>query len=246
MRQILEARGHAVVGEASMAPDGADLLGRLQPDALIVDIALWAGSGSEVLRAAESLRCAAIVFSAYGGGLDVSSYSNRPIVVEKPHFERLESAIDAVAERSRSNRGCSARPPDRRAVRRPGAMAAPVEPIESPPDFYRALSSAYPGDSLMAVSRLHPEDVMAVATLLRAVVRAQDHIMVQGSRIIVLLVGGAATAPTSVEGRLRRALGERWVRYGPFVSAVLVGAEESPSAAYARLDLAVLDAVPSP
>lgn len=228
-----------------MAIDGADLLGRLQPDAVIADIALWSGSGSEVLRAAELLGCPAIVFSAYGAGVDVSAYSNRPIVVEKPNFEQLESAIDAVAERLRNAAGWSASTPDRRGTRRPGAMAPPVEPIESPPDFYRALANAHPGDSMLAISYIHDEDLMAIATLLRAIVRAQDHIMVQASRVIVLLVGGAPTAPTAVEGRLERALGERWVRHGPFVSAVLFGPDESPSAAYARLDLAMLDGAPS-
>lgn len=244
--QILQARGHTVVGEASMAVDGVDLMGRLQPDAVIVDVALWAGSVSEVLRAAEQLGCPAIVFSAYCSGIDVSSFDNRPILVEKPNFEQLESAIDAVAERLRDAGGWSASAPDRRGRIRPGAMGRPLEPIESPPDFYRALASAHPGDSLVAVSYLHDEDTMAVATLLRAIVRAQDHIMVQATRIIVLLVGGSSTAPTSVEGRLRRTLGERWVRYGPFMSSVLIDANESPSAAYARLDLAVLESVHAP
>jgi DNA-binding NarL/FixJ family response regulator len=95
LRTIVLDRGHEVVGEAETAAEARGLLA-LDPDVVIVDLALRSGSGLDVGRAAVEQGCRVLVFSAFIGtaGTDFADAA-----ISKPDFFALEAAMDALTTR---------------------------------------------------------------------------------------------------------------------------------------------------
>jgi CheY-like chemotaxis protein len=233
---LVEARGHTIVGETDSAYGAGQLVSRVRPDAVITDLALLTGSGLDVLRAAEEQNCYAIVYSAYCDEADLSKFTNRPIAVEKPNFDGLEAAIDALARRHSESGGGEFAERRTNAVTGPGTTAPPVSPIEQAEDFYRALGDAWSGDGLLAIDAGTATDAEQLAVMVRLLIRAQDHIMERGCRLVVLLIGGSPHAPVSVTDRVNREWAKHADKQPPRISSVLIGVDESPSDAYIRLE----------
>jgi DNA-binding NarL/FixJ family response regulator len=55
-RELLETRGYAVVGEADCMTSALEALGRLAPDAVLLDVCLGEESGFDVARALTGMR----------------------------------------------------------------------------------------------------------------------------------------------------------------------------------------------
>jgi CheY-like chemotaxis protein len=241
IRSLLERSGHEVVAEADKSVEAISLLHRLLPDAVIVDLSLFAGSGHDVLRAAAVLHCPAIVFTAFPADADIGPFANRPIVVEKPDFPGLEAAIGALVGRitEAGSRGTS-EPVDRRkqASTSAGFAPAPAEPIEEASYFYPALNDAWAGDSLVAIQ---PDDaseatIAVLGSVVRNAVRAQDHLMARSTELIALLLGGDPGAPASVTRRIEKS----WSNSGAHpcklsIRSVVIAPDEAPSDAFQRL-----------
>lgn len=242
---LVEARGHTIVGETDSAYGAGQLVSRVRPDVVITDLALLSGSGLDVLLAAEEQNCYAIVYSAYCEEADLSRFTNRPIAVEKPDFDGLEAAIDALARRqSESGGGDFLERRSTNGVMSLSSTAPPVAPIEQAGDFYRALGEAWPGDGLLAIDAATAADAEELGVLVRLLIRPQDHIMQRDCRLVVLLVGGSPEATGSVSERVRRECAKHADKPAPRIRSVLVGMDEAPSVAYERLeDLGKSDAL---
>jgi CheY-like chemotaxis protein len=241
IRTLLERSGHEVVAEADKSVEAISLLHRLLPDAVIVDLSLFAGSGHDVLRAAAVLHCPAIVFTAFPADADTGPFANRPIVVEKPDFNGLEAAIGALVGRIADNADrAPGEPVDRRkqVSASAGFAPAPAEPIEEASYFYPALNDAWAGDSLLAIQpKDSSEATLAVlGTVVRNAVRAQDHLMARSTELIALLLGGDPGAPGAVTRRIETAWSKGGGRRTPLsIRSVVIAADEAPSDAFQRL-----------
>jgi len=206
IRAVATDRGHDVVGEVDTASDAYAFLARAKPDVAIVDLALRVGSGREVARDASARGCRVIVFSAYLDEIDPRSMG--VVGVLKPDFAGLESALDALASTTHDSEQWRAGQADRRATVAAAERPRPTGAVEEATDFFKALSEARGGDTLVVidVESTSPDDVSAFAVTVRAVIRAHDHIMRRGEQLTLLLVDGLPDAADAVLARLQRAL----------------------------------------
>jgi CheY-like chemotaxis protein len=235
MVTLVESRGHSVVAATDSAYGADQLLSRVQPDAVITDLALHVGTGLDVLRAAEAHGCHAIIYSAYGDETDLAQFTNRPIAVEKPHFDRLEAAIDALARRHAES--ADDRFVERRnTVATPTVATPPVAPIEQPHEFFSALGNAWPGDGLVAIEAATSADADELGIVVRLLVRPQDHIMRRDRHLTALLIGGGPQAPAAVAERVRREWATHPDKGAVLIQGVVIGPDEAPSIAYERLE----------
>lgn len=238
---LLEQRGHEVVGEAEMALTAIELLDRVHPDLAVVDMMLRFGSGQEVVDAAAARGCAVVVFSAYAGPV-----IGAEAVVEKPDFPGLEAAVEAIAARHTGGERWDPGAPDRRAAAPNGARATTARGIASPEELYATLADADQGDALLRVAAL-PADAAeeALATITRAVVRAQDVVARVRGEVFVLLVTGGDTGASAVRARLAAAWDPDRVGRPLQIWHEVVGVGDSPSDAFARLRQAEAEPTPT-
>jgi CheY-like chemotaxis protein len=241
IRSLLERGGHEVTGEADKSVEAISLLHRLQPDAVIVDLSLFAGSGHDVLRAAAVLNTPAIVFTAFPADADTGPFANRPVIIEKPDFAGLEAAVDAlVGKVAEAHRKPASSPSDRRkAVSGSAGFApAPAQAIEEASYFYPALNDAWAGDALLSIKPADSGEatLSQLGTVVRNAVRAQDHLMARADELIALLLGGDPGAPASVTRRVETAWSKGGGKKQPLtIHSVVIAADESPSDAFQRL-----------
>ena len=232
---LVESRGHTVVGATDSAYGADQLVTRVRPDAVITDLALVTGTGLDVLHAADAQGCYAIVYSAYCDDADLTNFTNRPIAVEKPHFDRLEAAIDAVARRHAEAASAGEFVERRSTIATTPVTTPPVAPIEQPHEFFSALGNAWPGDGLVAIEAANVTEADDLGTILRLLVRPQDHIMKRDRHVVALLIGGGPQAPDAVAGRVRREWASHAGKGAALLHGVVIGADEAPSVAYERL-----------
>jgi hypothetical protein len=106
----------------------------------------------------------------------------------------------------------------------------PFDAVADPaPQFYQALADARPGDSLVALRPPDPARLPELADSVRRTVRAQDWVLVQSSRLVVLLVGGHSGAGESLRRRLPPVASEAEVY------AATVGDDAEPSETFTQL-----------
>ncbi len=226
--ELIEAKGHDVVGAAAAALPGVELVRALQPDAVIVDLALEYGSGHDVIAAAQEVGTRVVVFSAFSEGVD-ASVERGALVVSKPDFLALENALDVAA--------AGRRPPssgphvERR--RHPGraAPAAGRAIVGAADDFYRALAEATTGDSIMTIDVADEGAAESIAPVVRGVLRDGDHLAVRDTRLMMVLVG-EGPAPQAVLERIQVALPAAHTWWHRFV---VVEPDEYPIDALHRL-----------
>ncbi len=226
LRLLAEERGDVVIAETDQANDAVDLIVRFNPDAIILDLALRFGSGSDVIEAVGrmGLDCPIIVFSSFVGW-QVSVGPPVVAVIESTDFAALRRALDDLGSRttapSQERRSWQGLTPAR--VRPVGAVADPD------PEFYAALSEAHPADTLFVVRPPDPATVTELAGRVRKELRSQDWLLLQPSRLVVLVVGGNPHAAATIRDRLTRLAGDCRV------VETLIAAGEAPGDALSRL-----------
>lgn len=225
IRLVAEDLGHAVIGETDHADDAVALASRFGADALILDLSLAVGSGYVAIAevAAQAPACRVVVFSAYCQQVELVP----PVVatVDKPDVERLADVLAALPELPHPDgaerRLWTGTLPVRR--RLAGAGGDPA------PDFYAALADARSGDAVVVVRPEVGNDIADLAATVRRSLRAQDWMLTESTRIVLLLVGGNPLAAEAVKRRLP-ALGG-----GCTVVDAVVGADEAPGDTLLRL-----------
>jgi DNA-binding response OmpR family regulator len=234
LRGIVQERGHEVIAEADSEVDTKALVATAKPDAVILDIALRQGTGSEAGRMAASYGCRVIIFSAFLDSISDTSFADA--VVAKPDFNALEAAIDALTLRTTSGDRWVRGQPDRRASGDVKDRPMPVAAVEEADAFYRALGVAQTGDSLMLIDvPTGAADAEAFAVVARGVIRPQDHLMLRGTQVALLLQAGSSDAAIAVASRLMKATeaapcGREW-RWRHHV----IADDESPAEVYQNL-----------
>jgi len=227
--ELVDGKGHEVVGTAAAGMQGSDLVRALGPDAVIVDLSLEYGSGHDVIAAAHEVGARVIVFSAFSESVE-SLVERGALIVPKPDFLGLENALDVAAV----GRGPAANEPRAERRRRPGrASSSPAgrAVVGAADDFYRALAEASAGDSIMTIDVADESAAHSMAPVVRAVLREGDHLAIRDSQLMMVLVG-EGPAPQAVLDRIRSALPiahEWWHR------AVVVEPAELPIDALNRL-----------
>jgi CheY-like chemotaxis protein len=236
MVTLVESRGHTVVAATDSAYGADQLVSRVQPDVVVTDLALHMGTGLDVLRAADAHGCHAIIYSAYCDQADLAQFTNRPIAVEKPYFDRLEAAIDAVARRHAESADDAGFVERRNTVGTTPVATPPVAPIEQPHEFFSALGNAWPGDGLVAIEAATSAEADDLGIIVRLLVRPQDHIMRRDRHLTALLIGGGPEAPVAVADRVRREWATHAGKGAVQIRGLVIGPDEAPSAAYERLE----------
>jgi CheY-like chemotaxis protein len=203
--KLLTDGGHEVVGEAGEADVALHMLPRVQPDVVVVDLALRRGSGRDVMEAARKLGCTAVVFSAFAEGITAPPGM---AVVPKPDFDALLAAVNGRADRGDQSRD---KRPDRRSRSRRSAdgtpPATPPGAIDEPEVFFRTLADGSPSDALMSVRPAtgDGESAADLAALVRTIVRADDHVTQKGDEVLALLLDAGVDGAPAVVNRLERA-----------------------------------------
>lgn len=231
VRGLVEARGGQVLAEADTALTAIDVAERFGPDVLVLDLALAAGDGLEVVRRLrESLPTTVlIVFSAYVDAAQPFA-GQRVRIVEKPAFDRLDAALGAVVD---EDRGADA--DRRRAPRR----AAAVDPSrrDDPAAFYEALANAHPGDAVLAIPT-GEADPRELAGKARRAVRDTDVVTIRRDLIVLLLVEAGRDGTQAVLDRLGPVGARACIVAEPFDPFAVLAALSTP----APVDGAILTA----
>lgn len=98
LADLLSDEGWRVVGVASTAAEALVAVYELQPDILVLDLALAAGRGEDVLDQIlqVSPRTRTVVFTAHAEDGHALLRSGAAVVIEKPHFDLLPVTLSAV------------------------------------------------------------------------------------------------------------------------------------------------------
>ncbi|MDZ7674214.1 MAG: response regulator transcription factor [Acidimicrobiales bacterium] len=233
IQRVLADASFEVVGEADSPHTALEVIGRYRPDVIVVDLALRAGSGEDVIREvrAEGDEVKIVVFSAYTSDLTILHDAGADAVVTKPDFEHLGRVFaDLAVELDLPNER-------RRSVARvTSALPAPttlsVSGLEAWRSFQLAADELEVGDAILCADVLPTADIqddwddvfrldhrVTLGRVLAAGRRAQDHVSVTPEGVpVALIVAGHPEAPTAVFQRLA----ETWAR--DVSSGVPVGA----------------------
>ncbi len=213
---IVEERGHEVVGEADDELGALALLARVQPDLAIVDLALRISTGLEVVRAAWESGCEVVIFSSYLTPDLLRQEPERPVAVEKPHFDRLADALEQVGN------SLAVRGSDRRARGRSARQPSPT--------FAQAVAEAGPGDAIVILEP--PEEERALLEVVglegRRVTAKTDRVETTERQVRLLLTLAGAGGADAVVQRLAATAGvdlQGWSRRIAVVTEALSGAE---------------------
>jgi CheY-like chemotaxis protein len=204
---LAQEHHHEVIAETDNSLEALALVDRFGAEILVLDLALSAGSGTEVLDAV--VRGLAhpvhvVVFSAFAHGI---APSHDVSVIDKPDFDRLAATFDQLAAAALAPDVAERR---RRSTSDRGGTAPRRHGADDPHDFYMALTEARTGDALLTVKVAEAPTVTdELVTTIRAVARVQDRVLRQDAGVVVLLVGGSFEAPMAVSARLSAAWAER-------------------------------------
>ena len=227
--KLATAAGHNVLAETDSGNDAVEMVLRFKPEVLVIDLDLPWGSG---LQAVRDLRQAGspveiVVFTNWAADSPEVRAAEVRAAIEKPDIESLERVLAALAA------GLAADSPAG-ADRRESPLARPHFPVhgrisasglEEPDTFHDAVVRLEPGDAVVIVhvagleyaqgwyDRVAATDqVLAVARLLRAVLRAQDRLSLvepglddRPADLVALVLGGRGRGIESVWRRLQRA-----------------------------------------
>lgn len=217
---VLTEHGYRVVGEADTADGARDLIEANTVDVVLVDLALNAGSGEELVKVIDSdhPEVTSVVFSAFVESAEDLLAAGAAAVFEKPDFEHLAQWL---AERAAG----PARGPSRGAERRRPTLPAPPLPdrgLRSPSGFEpwgtfkTAACRLWPGDAILVTDVLERDEWirtgdpavladhrMTLGTLIAPSLRELDRIAIAPSGVVcTLLVATHPEAPSAVFKRL--------------------------------------------
>lgn len=219
--------GFDVIAETDNVLETIDAIERFGVDELVLDLALGAARGEDVLAeiSRRKLRCRVTVYSAFASNVEELLNQGVASVVAKPDFDALRAALEdhaalgpvrfagADAERRRRTAPQSA---DRAAAEEP-LVVSPTGIV--PPSELKALvDGLHPGDSILvlrvdgldAIERMWGALIAAdhrleVARIARCTLRTQDRLGVsEGGEIVLLLIDGYPEAPEAVFRRMAR------------------------------------------
>ena len=212
IRSVAKAAGHEVIAETEHATTASELIARYAPDIVVLDLPLAAG-GDTVLHGAASsgTPCRVVVFSHAVEDAEAMLAAGAAAVVEKPHFDELESTLAAWATDASK---------ERRRVAPPRETGHPVvrspSGLEEGRDFYTALAASRLDDVLLEL-QLEDYDALArgwgeviandwvlhLARLARAAMRDDDRLACfDGRRVHALLCGGGEDGLSAVIDRI--------------------------------------------
>lgn len=227
--KLASAAGHDVLAETDSGADAVEMVLRFAPEVLVIDLDLPWGSG---LQAVRDLREAGspveiVVFTNWAADSPEVRGAEVRAAIEKPDFESLERVLASLAAGLDTAEPAGA---DRRDPPAPRPSFPPhgrisASGLEEPETFQDAVLALEPGDVVLVVhvagldylaewyDRLGAADqVLAVARLLRAVLRAQDRLSVvepgpdeRPADLVALVLGGRGRGVESVWRRLVRA-----------------------------------------
>lgn len=214
IRSVAQAAGHEVIAETDRAGAASELIVRYSPDIVVLDLSLAAGVGDSVLREARAAKspCRVVVFSAYASDVAGLTANGAAAVVEKPHFDELESVLAGWATPQNAGerrRRIARRDPGRPVVRSPSGL-------EEGRDFYTALAESHADDVLLVLQLddyeafaqgwgevIANDWVLHLARLARAAIRDEDRLACfDGRRVHVLLVAGGNEGRDAVLARV--------------------------------------------
>jgi CheY-like chemotaxis protein len=240
LSSLLEESGDEVIAESDNAMEVLELIRRFRPDVLLLDHAIRSGTGLEVvanIAAEPELACRVVLFSSF---VEPSQVRDYPFVtlVDKPDFDRLKLALDAVRVTETVVTAVERRrPPSRPIDTKPGEGDD-----DDPMKFFAVLGDAQTGDTLLMLGVEHAsEDVLsAIAAEGRRTIRAQDWLVHRPRYVAMLLVGGTEDAGTSVIARIKRA----WestphTEHELRATAAVLRDEDTPSDVFMRLSAEV-------
>jgi CheY-like chemotaxis protein len=213
VRSVVETSGHEVVGETDQALAAIDFIGRHHPDIVIVDLALVSGSGLSVVKEARTLvpDARVVVFSAFVSDSSSLLDAGATVVIDKPRFDELETALASWTDGARGERRRIVLPrdPSQGILRSPSGL-------ETDRDFYTALARSTEGDVLLRLwldgvnavlgqfgPHITNDWVLQLARATRAATRDHDHLACfDGLQVHALLLGGGMDGPPAVVARI--------------------------------------------
>jgi CheY-like chemotaxis protein len=221
--------GHNVLAETDSGPAAVDMVTRFGPEVLILDLALPWGAGMDAVRELrrQGSPVQIVLFTTWAADSPEVREAAVRAVIEKPDFSSLEQVLRELAT------GVAASAPAG-ADRRHGQQARTGFPmqgrtsasaLEDPERFDDAVLAVEPGDAALVVhvaglqysagwyERVAATDqLLAVARLLRAVLRVQDRLTMvdpgpddRPAELLALILGGGLAGVESVWTRLQRA-----------------------------------------
>ena len=148
---VAQAAGHEVVAETDNSRDALELVERLVPEIVVLDLALAYGTGTELMAAlrADGTASRILVFSAFAGDRAMLLDSGATAVVEKPDFDGLEQVLKAWAKQATP--AGRERRRDRTPRLLPGSTARSPGGLEPDREFYAALGATVAGDALLVL-----------------------------------------------------------------------------------------------
>jgi CheY-like chemotaxis protein len=236
LSSLLEEGGDEIIAESDNAMEALELTRRFRPDVLLLDHAIRAGTGLDVvvaIAADPELDCRVVLFTSFVAASQVRDF-HFVTLVDKPDFDRLKVVLDEI----RVTGGVAASVERRRPPSRPIDHVPGQREDDDPLKFFAVLSDVQPGDSLLlvAVDDPSPDELDALADAGRATIRAQDWLVQRSKYVAMLLVGGTPESATRVVERMRRswdasAHAERELR----VASAIFREEDSPSGLFERV-----------
>ena len=220
VRRLTEDAGWVVVAETDTSEEAVIALGEQHVDLVILDLALRAGNGEELLaRLTGDDAPRVVVFSAYIGDADKLFDRGAAAVIEKPDFTRLEEVITRLLERPEGSVSDRRRPPERPLADLPRPTGLTLSGFEAWTSFRAALDALLPGDAVLALDvapdaaqRDIWDDVfrtdyrVAVARAAGAVRRLDERVSLSPTGYpVMIIVGGHMEAAAALFGRLERA-----------------------------------------
>jgi CheY-like chemotaxis protein len=221
--------GHNVLAETDSGPAAVDMVTRFGPEVLILDLALPWGAGMEAVRELrrQGSPVQIVLFTMWAADSPEVREAAVRAVIEKPDFASLEQVLNDLAAGVTPSTPAGAErrhgQPSRVGFPMQGRMSASA--LEDPERFHDAVLAAEPGDAALVVQiaglqyssgwyeRVAATDqVLAVARLLRAVLRLQDRLTMidpgpddRPSELLALILGGGRVGVESVWNRLQKA-----------------------------------------
>ncbi len=221
LRGVLSDSGYRVVGEAATTDDARAILDRDEIDLVLLDLALRAGSGEELLRHIRDDHpgVRSVVFSSYIDDIAVLTDSGATATFAKPAFDELERWLrEQTTPVQAPNEGFDRRRPPHPAP--PLPERGPVSPsgLESWAGLRAAVDGLWPGDAVMALD-LHEAEAIA---------RRGDHLHLLDHRLAL----GRVVSPT-----LRSLDRVGATPQGTVVCLLVAGHQEAPAAVFRRVEI---------
>lgn len=222
LTRMAESSGHQVLAETDSAIDAVDLVSRFAADLLLLDLSLPYGSGLDALRdlRARHAHCEVVVFSAYTELVGDAVEAGARAVIDKPDFDALEYVLQQLAAGEAAEAAAHAIELNRRKEPRERPRIAPAvlrspSGVEAPESIERVVDALEPGDAVLYVRVVSPEQdddgwtrmlrtdrFLAVARTLRATLRLQDRVSIDGEQLLAILLDADRVGVESAWRRL--------------------------------------------